>query len=386
MIVELGHVALLIAFALAVVQSVVPVWGAYIGARRMMASADSSAMGILVFTALSFGALMWAYLQSDFSVVNVWQNSHSDMPTLFKITGTWGNHEGSMLLWVLILALFAAAVSVFGGNLPERLRANVQGVQAWMLATFFAFIIWTSNPFARQPTAIEGQDLTGGTHVVVFLLDVAEVFLGKTIRVLGTGLADVLVAALVTLDQTQLAFGERFLADDVVEIRQHGRVRRGRQEHVFELPEGVSAENRTFKIGGHVRDVVFAVVDVEVVTPELEDDFLELPGRMDRTIQHRVAQLFLNIVAETVALPLVFGGFVSAVGRAVGRNRLLQIHGQRRVPLGHRIEHGVGFDRTRFELLAGPGLPAHFHHAIHVAGTRAEGQAVQHVKRFFAFG
>ncbi|EFL88976.1 heme lyase CcmF/NrfE family subunit [Ahrensia sp. R2A130] len=159
MIVELGHVALLIAFALAVIQSVVPVWGAYIGDRKMMASADSSAMGIFVFTGLSFCALMWAYLQSDFSVVNVWQNSHSDMPTLFKVTGTWGNHEGSMLLWVLILALFAAAVSVLGGNLPEKLRANVQGVQAWMLATFLAFIIWTSNPFERQPTAIEGQDL-----------------------------------------------------------------------------------------------------------------------------------------------------------------------------------------------------------------------------------
>ncbi|NKB51633.1 MAG: heme lyase CcmF/NrfE family subunit [Rhizobiaceae bacterium] len=159
MIVELGHLALVLAFALAVVQSIVPIWGTFSGDRRLMATADTSSLGILFFVTLSFGALMWSYAVSDFSVVNVWQNSHSQMPFLFKLTGTWGNHEGSMLLWVFILALFAAAVSLFGSALPPSLRANVQGVQAWLLATFLLFILLTSNPFARQEAALEGQDL-----------------------------------------------------------------------------------------------------------------------------------------------------------------------------------------------------------------------------------
>ena len=159
MIVELGHIALILAFTLALIQSVVPVWGAATNDERMMATANGSSLGILIFITLSFASLMWAYASSDFSVVNVWQNSHSDMPFIYKISGTWGNHEGSMMLWVFILALFAAAVSFFGKNLPEKLKANVQGVQAWMLATFILFILVTSNPFERQTPAIEGKDL-----------------------------------------------------------------------------------------------------------------------------------------------------------------------------------------------------------------------------------
>ncbi len=159
MTVELGHFALVLALALSVVQSIVPFFGAQRGNARLMAVGDVTSNGILVFTTLSFAALTYAYATSDFSLVNVWQNSHSQMPFLFKLTGTWGNHEGSMLLWVLILALFAAAVSWFGGNLPLSLRANVQAVQGWLLLTFFAFIIFTSNPFQRQALAPEGQDL-----------------------------------------------------------------------------------------------------------------------------------------------------------------------------------------------------------------------------------
>ena len=156
---ELGHFALVLAFALALVQSIVPLWGARVGDSRLMATGDASSNGILLFTAISFSALMNAYAVSDFSVFNVYQNSHSEMPFLFKLTGTWGNHEGSMLLWVLILALFAAAVSWFGSDLPETLKATVQSVQGWLLVTFFAFILFTSNPFERQFPAIEGQDL-----------------------------------------------------------------------------------------------------------------------------------------------------------------------------------------------------------------------------------
>lgn len=159
MIVELGHLALVLAFALSVVQGIVPIWGSFAGDRRLMATADTSSLGILLFVTISFGALMWSYAVSDFSVANVWQNSHSQMPFLYKLTGTWGNHEGSMLLWVFILALFAAAVSLFGSALPASLRANVQSVQAWLLATFLLFILLTSNPFERQAVALEGQDL-----------------------------------------------------------------------------------------------------------------------------------------------------------------------------------------------------------------------------------
>jgi len=111
-------------------------------------------------TAISFAALTVAYMLSDFSVLNVVENSHSQKPMLYKITGTWGNHEGSMLLWVLILTFFGALVASFGRNLPATLRANVLAIQGLIGSAFFLFIIATSNPFIRvNPAPIEGQDL-----------------------------------------------------------------------------------------------------------------------------------------------------------------------------------------------------------------------------------
>ena len=160
MIVELGHYALVLALALSIVQAVVPIWGAVTNEQRMMATADFTSPTIFVLIFLSFIALTTAYITSDFSVQNVWQNSHSHMPLIFKISGTWGNHEGSMLLWVLILGLFAALVALFGRNLPPSLKANVLGVQAWMLVAFLLFILLTSNPFTRlDPVPFEGRDL-----------------------------------------------------------------------------------------------------------------------------------------------------------------------------------------------------------------------------------
>src|SRR5690606_12534177 len=101
-----------------------------------------------------------AYVQSDFSVANVWENSHSAQPLIFKITGTWGNHEGSMLLWVLILTFFGALVALFGRNLPPSLRATVLAVQGFIGAAFLLFILVTSNPFQRLvPAPIQGRDL-----------------------------------------------------------------------------------------------------------------------------------------------------------------------------------------------------------------------------------
>ncbi|MDP2622014.1 MAG: heme lyase CcmF/NrfE family subunit [Hyphomicrobiales bacterium] len=160
MIAEIGHFALFLALGLALVQSVAPIWGARRGDARLMGLAPSLALGQLVFIALAFGALIALYVQSDFSVLNVWHNSHSDKPLIYKISGAWGNHEGSMVLWVLILALFGSLVALFGGNLPERLRADVLGVQAWISAAFLLFIVATSNPFARvHPAPADGNGL-----------------------------------------------------------------------------------------------------------------------------------------------------------------------------------------------------------------------------------
>jgi len=158
--VETGHFALILAFALSLVQSLVPIYGAYKGDTRLMAVGGPVTVTGFALIALSFAALTMAYVQSDFSVANVWENSHSLQPLIYKFTGTWGNHEGSMLLWVLILSFFGALVAAFGSNLPATLRANVLAVQGWIGTAFLLFILITSNPFARLvPAPIEGKDL-----------------------------------------------------------------------------------------------------------------------------------------------------------------------------------------------------------------------------------
>ena len=160
MTVELGHFALVLALALALVQSTAPLVGARLGHARLMAIGEPAAVAGFLLISLSFAALVAAYVGSDFSVANVWENSHSAKPMLYKITGTWGNHEGSMLLWVLILALFGAAVALGGRNLPASLRANVLAVQGMIGVAFLLFILITSNPFTRlDPAPIEGRDL-----------------------------------------------------------------------------------------------------------------------------------------------------------------------------------------------------------------------------------
>ncbi|OBQ60133.1 heme lyase CcmF/NrfE family subunit [Mesorhizobium erdmanii] len=158
--VETGHFALVLAFALSLVQTIVPLFGARLNNQRLMAVGGPVAVTGFALTALSFAALASAYASSDFSLANVWENSHSLQPMIYKITGTWGNHEGSMLLWVLILTFFGALVAAFGSNLPATLRANVLAVQGAIGAAFFLFILATSNPFIRlNPAPIEGRDL-----------------------------------------------------------------------------------------------------------------------------------------------------------------------------------------------------------------------------------
>ena len=160
MIAEAGHYALVLALALALIQSTVPILGARWGDHALMNVARSTALAQLLFVAASFTALVMLHVVSDFSVVNVFENSHSMKPLLYKITGVWGNHEGSMLLWVAILALFGGLVAAFGNNLPLSLRAHVLAVQAWIASAFYLFILVTSNPFLRIASPpIEGRDL-----------------------------------------------------------------------------------------------------------------------------------------------------------------------------------------------------------------------------------
>jgi cytochrome c-type biogenesis protein CcmF len=160
MIVEIGHFALVLAFAAALAQTVVPFWGARIGDRGLMDVGRSAALTQLALIAIAFLALVNAHLTSDFSVLNVAENSHSAVPAIYKISGVWGNHEGSMLLWVLILAVFGALVALFGRALPSALRADALAVQGLISLAFLAFILFTSNPFERlTPAPFEGRDL-----------------------------------------------------------------------------------------------------------------------------------------------------------------------------------------------------------------------------------
>ena len=160
MIVELGHFALTLAFAVALVQMVVPMIGAHRRDAGLMAIARPAALMQFVLIAMAFGALLFAYLTSDFSVKVVAENSHTTKPLIYKISGVWGNHEGSMVLWVFILSLYGALVALFGRNLPDGLRARVLAVQASIGVAFLGFILFTSNPFVRlDPAPFEGQGL-----------------------------------------------------------------------------------------------------------------------------------------------------------------------------------------------------------------------------------
>ena len=160
MIVELGHFALILAFGVAIAQTVVPLIGAHKGWRDWMVIANPMANVQFLLVLFAYAALTYAFLVSDFSVKLVVDNSHTLKPLIYKISGVWGNHEGSLLLWVLILALFGACAAWFGGNLPASLQARVLAVQSGITAAFMAFMIFTSNPFLRLAfPPFDGTDL-----------------------------------------------------------------------------------------------------------------------------------------------------------------------------------------------------------------------------------
>ncbi len=160
MIAEFGHFALALAMAVAAAQALLPLVGAARRDATLVAFARPAALVQLLLVTLAFGALVHLYVVSDFSVANVAANSHQSKPLVYRISGAWGNHEGSLVLWVWILALFGAAVAAFGDNLPATFRARVLGVQALIGVGFLAFLLFTSNPFERlDPAPLEGRGL-----------------------------------------------------------------------------------------------------------------------------------------------------------------------------------------------------------------------------------
>jgi len=157
---ELGHFVLVLAMAVAFAQAALGLYGPQLNDARLMAMTSRAAGLQLVLLAASFAALTHAFVTSDFSVINVYENSHSAKPMIYKISGVWGNHEGSMLLWILILAIFGGSVAAFGSNLPDSLKARVLGVQGLIGAVFALFVVLASNPFIRlDPAPINGTDL-----------------------------------------------------------------------------------------------------------------------------------------------------------------------------------------------------------------------------------
>ena len=160
MIPEIGHFALIVALGLALAQAALSLTGAARGIPAFVAVARPAAQGQFVFVAIAFGCLAWSFYSNDFSVLNVASNSNSGLPTAYRIAATWGSHEGSLLLWVLMLSIWMLAVSVFSRSLPEEMVARILGVMGLIAVGFLSFMLLTSNPFERLlPAAADGRDL-----------------------------------------------------------------------------------------------------------------------------------------------------------------------------------------------------------------------------------
>lgn len=160
MIAEAGHIALILAFIVALLQGTIPLVGAHFRHGRAMILADRAALAQAALLILSFGLLTTVFLRSDFSVLLAAKHSHTMKPLLYKISGVWANHEGSMLLWVVILGVFGAMVPLFGRSLPLSLKARALAVQGLLGAGFIGFLLFTSNPFLRlDPVPLDGMGL-----------------------------------------------------------------------------------------------------------------------------------------------------------------------------------------------------------------------------------
>ncbi|MES0873440.1 heme lyase CcmF/NrfE family subunit [Sinimarinibacterium thermocellulolyticum] len=160
MIPELGHFAMLAALAVALIQFVVPFVGAWKREPRWMAVGASAAQTQFVLILIAYACLTWAFVERDWSVVYVAANAHSQLPLMYRISAVWGAHEGSMLLWMLMLTGWGAAVSVFSRSLPREVQAQVLAVMGALCVGFLLFMLLTSNPFERHfPVPEDGRDL-----------------------------------------------------------------------------------------------------------------------------------------------------------------------------------------------------------------------------------
>ncbi|HOX70784.1 MAG TPA: heme lyase CcmF/NrfE family subunit [Dokdonella sp.] len=160
MLPELGQFALILALMLSLVQFVLPILGAHTGNRALMAVARPAAAGQFVFVAFAFGTLTWAFLSQDFSVAYVAQNSNLVLPWYYRLSAVWGAHEGSLLLWILILNIWTIAVAVLSRRLPEDFMSRVLGVLGFVSVGFLLFAVVASNPFVRHlPALADGNDL-----------------------------------------------------------------------------------------------------------------------------------------------------------------------------------------------------------------------------------
>ncbi|HIE55006.1 MAG TPA: c-type cytochrome biogenesis protein CcmF, partial [Chromatiaceae bacterium] len=179
MIPEIGHFALILALVFALVQGVFPLVGTQLGIASWIPLAKPAARLQLLFLLISFACLTWSFMQSDFSVLYVASNSNTLLPDIFKFSAVWGAHEGSLLLWALILAAWTAAVTVFGRSLPPLMMARVLGVLGLVSLGFLAFLIFTSNPFERLvPAASEGRDLNPLLQDVGLVLHPPMLYMG----------------------------------------------------------------------------------------------------------------------------------------------------------------------------------------------------------------
>src|SRR5947207_4306874 len=160
MIPEIGQFALILALVIAIIQAVLPEIGAARGIRQFIALARPAAQAQFIFVAIAFCCLGYSFISNDFSVLNVFTNSNSQLPLHYRLAATWGSHEGSLLLWTLMLGLWTAAVSLFSRHLPEEMVARVLSVMGIVSCGFLLFMLLTSNPFARLfPVPLDGRDL-----------------------------------------------------------------------------------------------------------------------------------------------------------------------------------------------------------------------------------
>ena len=160
MIPELGHVALIIALQLALLQGILGLVGAACDKTAWMAMARGAAGGQLLFVAIGFLVLVWSFMANDFSVMNVAEHSSRRLPLEYRITAAWGSHEGSFLLWTLLMSGWTVAVAIIGRKLPADLHARVIGIMGLLSFFFLAYLLFTSNPFMRlHPPPADGSDL-----------------------------------------------------------------------------------------------------------------------------------------------------------------------------------------------------------------------------------